>query len=169
MEYVIAICGFIGGWLLVAGPVWQAAIELRDEEVDQEEIEAVKSMIAVPPPIAIWWWLLPPVAYVLQMRRRRDYHEKFNAALKPEQLKQTISFFNKANGWVIVAIGGFLIAVKETWELVEDFHWPQWVFWVLVVVMPIVAVSSAVRKTINTYKALNPGAERPRKKPRPTT
>ena len=50
MDYVIAICGFVGGWLLVAGPVWQAAIELREEEIDQEAIEAVKSTIAVPPP-----------------------------------------------------------------------------------------------------------------------
>jgi hypothetical protein len=169
MEYVIAICGFIGGWLLVAGPVWQAAIELRDEEIDQEAIEAVKSTIEVPPPISAWWWLLPPVAYVLQLRRRSQYQVKFNAALEPEQLAQTISFFNKANGWIIVAIGGFLIAVKETWELVEDFHWPQWVFWVLFVVMPIIAIASAVRKTINTYKALNPGAERPPKRSRTRT
>jgi hypothetical protein len=161
LDYVIAICGFAGGWLLVAGPVWQAAIELRDEEIDQEAIEAVKSTIEVPAPVNVWWWLLPPVAYVLQRRRRREYQEKFNAALEPEQLKQTTSFFNKANGWVIVAIGGFLIAVKETWALVETFHWPVWVFWILFVLMPIIALSSAVRKTINTYKTLNPGAERP--------
>ena len=166
MEYVIAICGFVGGWLLVAGPVWQAAIELREEEVDQEAIEAVKSSIEVPAPISAWWWLLPPVAYLLQLRRRREYQEKFNAALAPEQLQQTVSFFNKANGWVIVAIGGFLIAVKETWELVEQFHWPLWVFWILFVVMPIVALASAVRKTISTYKTLNPNAERPPKSTR---
>jgi hypothetical protein len=169
MEYVIAICGFIGGWLLVAGPVWQAAIELQEEEIDQEAIEAVKSTIEVPPPIALWWWLLPPVAYILQTRRRDQYQKRFNAALAPEQLKQTTSFFNKANGWVIVAIGGFLIAVKETWELVGDFHWPQWVFWILFVVMPLLAVASAVRKTITTYKTLNPDAKRPEKPRRART
>ena len=59
----------------------------------------------------------------------------------------------------------FLIAVKETWELVDAFHWPVWVFWVLFVVMPIVSVANAVRKTINTYKTLNPDAERPPRKP----
>jgi uncharacterized membrane protein len=111
--------------------------------------------------MSVWWWLLPPVAYVLQLRRRRKYREAFNAALGPEQLRQTVSFFNKANGWVIVGIGGFLIAVKETWELVAEFDWPQWVFWILFVVMPIVAVVSAVRKSINSFRILNPGAERP--------
>jgi hypothetical protein len=166
MEYVIAVCGFVGGWLLVAGPIWQAAIELREEEIDQEAIEAVKSTIERPRPIRAWWWVLPPIAYVLQVRRGRRYREQFNAALAPEQLKQTVTFFNKANGWIIVGLGGFLIAVKETWDLVGDFHWPQWAFWILVVVMPIVAIASAVRKTITTFMTLNPGAERPQKRSR---
>ena len=156
MEFVIAVCGFVGGWLLVGGPVWQAAIELREEEIDQEAIEAVKSNITPPPRISAWWWLLPPAAYFLQMRRQQAYRKAFNAALPPEQLKQTVSFLNKANGWLIVALGGFLIAVKETWELVEDFHWPQWVFWVLVVVMPIIAIANTVRKVANTQRVLNP-------------
>jgi hypothetical protein len=164
MEYVIAICGFVGGWLLVAGPVWQAAIELREEEIDQEAIEAVKSNIPPPPKISAWWWFLPPVAYVLNTRRQAQFRRDFNAALPPEALKQTVSFFNKANGWVVVGLGGFLLATKETWELVADFRWPTWLFWVLLVIMPIIAVASAVRKTINTFKVLNPGAERPRKR-----
>jgi hypothetical protein len=164
MEYVIAIFGFIGGWLLVAGPVWQAAIELREEEIDRKAIEAAKSTIERPTSMSAWWWLLPPVAYVKQMNRRRQYNEAFNAALGPEQLAQTVSFFNKANGWIVVGIGGFLLATKETWELVRDFHWPTWVFWVLLVLAPIIAILSAVRKTINTYKILNPGAERPKRR-----
>jgi hypothetical protein len=164
MEYVIAVCGFIGGWLLVAGPVWQAAIELREEEIDQEAIEAVKSSIDKPEPISLWWWLLPPVAYVKQLGRRRRYNESFNAALAPEQLAQTVSFFNKANGWIVVALGGFLLATKETWELVADLHWPVWAFWILLVAMPIIVIASVVRKTINTFKILNPDAVRPLKR-----
>jgi hypothetical protein len=156
MEYVIVICGFVGGWLLVAGPVWQAAIELREEEFDQEAIEAAKSSLAPSPKVSAWWWLLPPVAYFLQARRQRVARQAFQDSLLPEQLKQTISFLNKANGWVVVALGGFLLAVKETWELVSDLHWPQWVFWVLIVVMPILAIGNAVRRIINTHNALNP-------------
>jgi hypothetical protein len=156
MEYVIAVCGFVGGWLLVAGPVWQAALELREEEVDMAAIEAVKSSITQPPRIRAWWWLLPPVAYVLNARRQQAFRKEFNAALPPEALKQSVSFLNKANGWVIVAIGGFLIAAKETWELVADLHWAQWTFWVLVIVMPIIAVANTVRKVVETQKLLAP-------------
>jgi hypothetical protein len=159
MGYVIAICGFVGGWLLVAGPVWQAAIELRDEEIDQEAIEAVKSSITPPPRIRAWWWLLPPVAYFLNARRQKQFRQEFNAALPPEALKQSVSFLNKANGWLIVALGGFLIAAKETWELVTDLHWPVWVFWVLIVTMPIIAIANTVRKVANTQRVL--GADEP--------
>jgi hypothetical protein len=156
MEYVIAVCGFIGGWLLVAGPVWQAAIELREEEIDQEAIEAVKSTIQPPPRISAWWWLLPPVAYVLNSRRQRTFRQAFNAALPPRALEQSVAFLNKANGWLIVALGGFLLATKETWELADELHLPAWVFWMLVIVMPIIAVANAVRKVANAHNILHP-------------
>jgi hypothetical protein len=164
MEYVIAVCGFVGGWLLVVGPVWQAAIELREEEIDQEAIEAVKSNIEPPKKISPWWWFLPPVAYVLIFRRQRQFRRDFNAALPQAQLEQTVSFLNKANGWLVVALGGFLLATKETWELIDDLHWPQWVFWVLIVVMPIVAIANAVRRMVNTHNVLNPDAPLGRKR-----
>ena len=52
----------------------------------------------------------------------------------------------KATAWLYVAGGAFLIALKETYELVEGHEWPTAVFWVLVVVMfGIAAVNTAVR------------------------
>jgi hypothetical protein len=168
MEYIIAICGFVGGWLLVAGPLWQASIELREEEFDREAIQAAQSTVVQPEKISGWWWLLPPVAYVLQVRRQRAARKAFQDALPPEQLKQTVSFMNKANGWLIVATGGFLLAVKETWELVNDIHFPQWVFWVLVVVMPIVAIANSAVRMVSTQKLLEPDSM-PRPRPRRQT
>jgi len=156
MDYVIAVCGFVGGWLLVGGPVWQAALELREQEIDQDAIEAVKSNIEPPAKVSGWWWFLPPVAYLLNARRQRRFRQDFNAALSPESREQTVSFLNKANGWLIVAIGGFLIAVKETWELVENLHWVQWVFWVLIVVMPVIAIANTVLRMRNTQRILHP-------------
>ena len=44
-----------------------------------------------------------------------------------------VRFINKATGWLYVALGALLIAVKETWELVEYNEWPTWLFWVLIV------------------------------------
>ncbi len=46
----------------------------------------------------------------------------------------------KATGWLIVGVGGLLIAANETYALTEDLNWSIIVFWVLVVVMPLTAV-----------------------------
>jgi hypothetical protein len=40
ISQMIAWAGFLGAWLLVAGPLYQGALELREEDVDREGIEA---------------------------------------------------------------------------------------------------------------------------------
>ena len=44
-------------------------------------------------------------------------------------------FVNKALGWILLAIGGFLIAAKETYGLCQEMKWSDVVFWILLVVM----------------------------------
>ncbi|HEX4057488.1 MAG TPA: hypothetical protein VHX87_04115 [Galbitalea sp.] len=154
MNIVIASCGFLGSWLLVAGPVWQAAIELREEEIDEEIIRSARSSARVAPKVSPWWWLLPPVAYVKQFRASQANQRAFRDALPPDQLKQTVSFLNKANGWLVVALGALLLAVSETWNLVELTNLPVWVFWVSVVVAPILAIANAVARITLTNRML---------------
>lgn len=143
MEYVITVCGALGAWLLVAGPLYQAALELREQEIDHEAIDATTKSVAKPERLNPWWWLLPPVAWIKQTRRSREYRQAVMEALSENQVAQTVSFLNKANAWGIVALGAFLIAVKETWETVELFHWWVGVFWILVVVIPIICFANA--------------------------
>lgn len=133
-------------WLLFAGPVYQAALELGDERQHGPDMQALAAKIEKPEHIAPWWWLLPPVGYVLQKRRSRGYREAFLAAMSTEELRITVGYAHKANGWVFVAVGAVLIATKESYELAEHHHWPIWVFVVLVVVMVVLAASyTAVR------------------------
>jgi hypothetical protein len=40
MSQMIAWAAFLAAWLLVAGPLYQGALELREEDVDREGIEA---------------------------------------------------------------------------------------------------------------------------------
>ncbi len=150
MEYFVVICGALGAWLLVAGPVYQAALELREQEIDREGINKVTADIPTPERLSPWWWLLPPVAYILQQRRSQKYQHAMLAAMTPEQIAQAINFMNKAGGWLLVASGAFFIAVKETWQLTEELHWPTAVFWVLVVVVAIACVMHAVLRIRGT-------------------
>ncbi len=154
MDYVIVLSGFLGAWLLVGGPIYQAALELKEQDVDREGIDAVTHDIQQPPRISPWWWLLPPVAYLLNARRNRKYREAVFAAMKPEHVKQTVVFLDKARGWVTVAAGAFFIAVKETWELVHLLNWNVAVFWALLVLLPIAAVSFTAFSLSRSEKVL---------------
>jgi hypothetical protein len=135
MNQVIAWAGFLGAWLLVAGPLYQGALELLEEEIDREGIEATKSQVLRPDPPSPWWWLLPPVIYLIRRHRSRRYRQAVMDQLTQAQRNQFTSFINKAEGWFTVAIGAALLAAEQTWQVTERHHWPIWVFWLLVVVM----------------------------------
>ena len=154
MEYLIVACGALGAWLLVAGPLYQAALELGEQEFDREEMGRVMEGIDVPTRVSPWWWLLPPVAYILQQRQQRAHRQAVLDALGPEQLEQSVNFVNKASGWMIVASGAFLIAVKETYELIELLHLHVAIFWILVVLLPVLCVSFVVAQVKRTAKML---------------
>jgi len=135
MEHVIAWAGFAGAWLLVAGPLYQGALELREEDVDREGLEASKASVEPPGMPSPWWWLLPPVYYLLWRQRSREYRRAVFDQLSQDQKKQFVSFVNKATGWLIVAFGASLLAAEQTWQITERYEWPVWLFWLLLIVM----------------------------------
>ena len=154
MDQVIAWAGFLGAWLLVAGPLYQGAIELGEEDVDRDAIEASKAKVARPDLPSPWWWLIPPVMYVLWRHRSRAYRQAVLAQLNSSQREQFTSFINKANGWFTVAAGASLLAAEQSWHLSEGYRWPVWLFWVLIAVMLGAAV-------LNTALRMSRAAQAP--------
>jgi hypothetical protein len=144
MHEVIAWSGFLGAWLLVAGPLFQAAVELDEQGDRRAGIGQAARQVGERPRLSPWWWLLPPVAYVKQYRRQRDYRRQVFDALTAEQVEGFVEFASVATGWSMVAAGAFFIAVKETYEVVELYAWPLWVFVVLLVVMLAVCAANTV-------------------------
>lgn len=138
--------GFLGAWLLVAGPLYQGALELAEENISQEDVAKVRPTEPTRPKPSGWWWLIPPVGLVKQRRYAEAEREAMMAAMPHDVRANWLSFMNKATAWFYVASGAFLIAIKETYELVEGHEWPTWVFWALVVVMAGLATgNTAVR------------------------
>ncbi|TQS39493.1 hypothetical protein [Cryptosporangium phraense] len=149
MDSFIAWCGFLGAWLLVAGPVYQAAIELSDQQLELDDVEKLSEDIehsrvdGAPPPISGWWWLFPPVLWIKHRRREKAARELLLSRLTPAQVQLAVDYLNKATGWGLVGLGGLLIALKETWELLEHYEWEHWVFWLLAVVMAVLCLANA--------------------------
>lgn len=140
----IAWCGFFGGWLLVAGPLRQATLELEEEDLEREAILEAKEKTPEQESISAWWWLLPPVAYVLQRQRSDEYRRAVLATMPVEQQVAFGRFHDKAATWMFVAGGASLIAIKETWELHEANEWSEATFWILAFVMGGICVGNAI-------------------------
>ena len=154
MNLVIAWAGFLGAWLLVAGPLYQGALELLEEDIDREGMQASMSELSRPVPPSPWWWLVPPVMYLIRRRHRKEFREAALAQLTPAQRDQVISFFNMATGWFTVAFGAALLAAEQTWQVAEREHWPAWVFWVLVVAaLALCVLNTAVRMNRDRHSA----------------
>ena len=122
MGTATAWSGFLGAWLLFAGPLYQGAIELLEQ--DRMSADGRPTDLPAPPPPSAWWWLLPPAMLTLRRRRSRAYRRAVLARLTPQQQAERAGFMDKAAGWFVVATGGTLIAIKETGELVEHHEWP---------------------------------------------
>jgi hypothetical protein len=158
MNQVIAWAGFFGAWLLVAGPLYQGAIELREADVDRDAIEASTAGVPRPEPPSAWWWLLPPAMYLIRHRRRSAFRQAAIARLTQLQREQFSSFINKATGWFTVAIGATLLAAEQTWEVVERYHWPVWLFWLLVVVALGLSVLNTSLRMIRDERVAGSGS-----------
>lgn len=139
-------CGFAGAWLLVAGPIYQAAIELRKDQISQDRLAAAGSTVPRPPAVSAWWWLLPPVRLILDNQRRNRYQQAVLVSLSPDDLDTMLGFISNATGWLFVATGGLLIAMRETFELVEHLELAPIFYWLTVVVMfTLCALNAAYR------------------------
>jgi hypothetical protein len=132
--------GFLGAWLLVAGPIYQASVELRAEDEARDRLQLAMDGLPPPPRVSRWWWLLPPVRLVLVSRRRNDYQQSILTLLTPEEVELFTRFMSIVRGWMLVGFGAWLIGLKETYELSEHYEWELWVYWPLVVVMTLVAL-----------------------------
>ena len=124
MHTLIYWFGFGGAWLLFTGPIHQASVELRAEREASARFQEVMHDAPKPEPVSNWWWLLPPVRILVGAGRRDDARKAFLASLPEEDLELITRYINIARGWALVGLGALLIALKETYELVEHYEWP---------------------------------------------
>jgi hypothetical protein len=157
MHLITAWCGFLGAWVLVAGPVYQGAVELGEVEVDREAIRSLADTNGRPEHISPWWWLLPPVAYVKMTRIQSTWRNQVMASLTSEQRTQFLTYSNKATGWLIVGAGAALIGIQQAAELVEIMEWPALVTIPLVVGAAAAALAYTVHRMRLTQRALHTG------------
>ena len=112
--------GLAGAWLLVAGPLFQAMLELHEYDHVKERITARARNVPRPPRVSPFWLLLPPVYFYLSRRRSDRFFKAVFANLPPEEIREYMVVLDKATGWAMVAGGGILLAAKETMSAAKE-------------------------------------------------
>jgi hypothetical protein len=165
MHEAVYWVGFIGAWFLFAGPIYQSALELREEDEARLSMQRLLESTAAPAPVSPWWWLLPPVAIFLILRRRGRHVQIVDAAMSDDD-RQAIGHYQAvARGWWFVGLGAWLIFLKEGWELAEHREWSPAGYWIVVVAMTLLAAGGAGAGGDRSARARS----RPRRGGSPTT
>lgn len=144
--------GFSGAWLLFAGPIYQGALELQDENIEFDRLRAASSKVEKPASASILWWFIPPVKLHLEYRRRREYEKRILDILTKEDLEAFISYRSKASAWMFVALGGFCIAVNETYALTQRLAWNRAALLGVVVIMLLVSITNLIYRIRKAQK-----------------
>ena len=136
MTFLIPVIETIGAWLLFAAPLLQATTELHEEVTGWEAIRTrFHTSTKIPiKQVSLWWWLLPPVKIILERRKISKIKQVYaDVTLSDDTHKSLRRFSLKANGWIGVTLGGWLVANSTTWELVEkvELGIKTWVFLLL--------------------------------------
>lgn len=149
MPVFFLVIAVIGCWLLFAGPIYQAALELQEEDTKLDH-DALKG-VALPERVSPWWWLLPPVKFILERQRVRQMRSILMHTLTPQQLAPFATYLNKATGWLLVAGGGLCVALNETFDLFEYMRWSIWACWATIIVLAL----ASIMYTISRMRASN--------------
>jgi len=143
METFILWIGFIGAWLIFAGALRQATLELQNEDIEIDRIREASSKIPRPAPTSKWLLLVFPIKLYIDFKRGKEHQRQISALLTSDDVKSLTSLRNKAIGWMSVAGGGFCIALKETYELGHHQEWGGGILLGLVIFMFILSVLNA--------------------------
>ena len=156
MSLVALWCGVVGAWLLVAGSIYQAFLELHKEQVAADQMARATTTVPSPPAVSSWWWLLPPVKLYRDGQRRNQHRLTFLASLTSDERETIVAFLSLSRGWLLVATGGLLIAIQQTYDLVERLDLSLVVFWLAIVTLFAVSIliTAVHRATIQRSRAL---------------
>ncbi len=156
MHLFAICCGGVGAWFLVAGSIYQASLELHKEQVAADQMAMATTKVPAPPAVSAWWWLLPPIKLYLDGQRRSQHRHTFLASLTPEERETIVAFLSMFRGWLLVATGALLIAIQQTYDVVERLNLSLGVFWLAIITLFVICVLITVvhRATIERSRVL---------------
>lgn len=134
--------GLVGAWLLFAGPVYQAGLDVEAESAEVDRIRAGLRPQVPMSRISRWWWLVPPVRLVLITRRRKSLLDAAKTSLDADDARVLRGYVRAAQGWLLVGLGAWLLLVREILEAGESQGWPSPAIWASLAVVTVAGLAA---------------------------
>ncbi len=155
MEVVMSWLEFIGAWLLFAGPIYQAALELQDEDIEIDRIRLAGAKIKKAAQVSLWWWLLPPAKIYMERKRSHKYWARYIKTLPNNEVEALVSYRSKANAWLFITVGGFCIAISQSYGLAKENDWNNYILAALIVVMFVLSILNLITRLRRAKRIVN--------------
>lgn len=140
---MILLLEFLSSWLIFTFSLYQGLLELTGQLASVREQPIQTSQDKVSP----WLWLLPPV----KMRKEKERILTILAEnqVSRDQLRKVVGFLDKATGWFYVALGGWLLAVAETYLAVAQLttHGLLFKTWLALLILTALGVANGFYRT----------------------
>ena len=114
---VLIVLGFMAEWFLFTFSLYQAVVEIGEQEVILGQIKSTSKEYREVP---AFYWLVPPFKVWLEKKRvERILHD---ITVNTEDFDQIFSLSNRAIAWTYIAVAEILIGVISTNEILELFN-----------------------------------------------
>ncbi|WP_282800725.1 hypothetical protein [Lactococcus lactis] len=153
MEKFVEIIEFIAKWLLFAFPLYQAYIELIEQ---QKFLNKIVRKSKKYPKISPWYWVIPPLKITLEKKRGLTILSE--GLISKRDFEDSIIFGRKATAWFYVSIAGLLEGVAAVYEVFHSFGYQISYFKlvfisVLVAAICIINIRNRIKKiNITSFK-----------------
>lgn len=144
METFFDFLTLIGCWLLFAGAIFQAALELKDQDIKRDRIMTARRQVSVSRHVSQWWWFLPPIKLVLEKRQTRKWRREHFKLLARADRNALLDFTHRAKGWLIVSGGAFLAAVVATRTFGIHLQWNGGVIFMLALFLTCLSLLNTI-------------------------
>lgn len=146
---------FIGAWLLFAGPIYQAALELQDEDIEIDRVKLTGAKIKKAAQVSLWWWLLPPAKIYMERKRSHKYWTRYIKTLPSNEVEALVSYRSKANAWLFITVGGFFIAISQSYSLAKEEDWNNYLLALIIIFMFFLSILNLVTRLRRARKIVN--------------
>jgi hypothetical protein len=133
-----------GCWLIFAGSIYQAALDIKEQDIEFDRIRQVGRDIHKERNVSAWWWLFPPIKISKESKNHKEYERRYLKALSSEDTESMVNLRSKTTAWLYVGVGALLVSIEATWSVTEHYKLKIWLFVITCIAVAYICIVNMI-------------------------